>query len=153
MSKHKRGKGFVFEGEALEKYKALRDRWIILTIISSVLPLLVTCIISWYNGKFQLINLLGQGEIILSLFSLTVPLMFDLFEIKKKKDIVLTRAFALCVFIVALQLVFYCLIRIDESEQHISKGFWTSIPFVCASWFCCIYSIKAMSRHSEDKEA
>ncbi len=30
MSKHKRGKGFVFEGEALEKYKALRDRWIIL---------------------------------------------------------------------------------------------------------------------------
>ncbi len=153
MSEHKRSKGFVFEGEALENYKALRDRWIMLTIISSVLPLFLTCIISWYNGKLQLISLFGQGEIILSLFSLTVPLMFDLFEIKRKKDPKLTRAFVMCIFIVILQIAFYCLIRIDESEQHIAKGFWTSIPFVFASWFCCIYSIKAISKHSEDKEA
>lgn len=152
MGKHKRGKGFVFEGETLENYKAFRDRWIMLTIISSVLPLFLTCIISWYFGKLQLIALFGKGEIILSLFSLTVPLMFDLFEIKRRKDIKLTKAFAMCVFIVALQLVFYCLIRIDESKQHLAKGFWTSIPFVIASWFCCIYSIKAISKHSEDKE-
>lgn len=153
MSEHKRSRGFVFEGEALESYKDLRDRWIMLTIISSALPILLTCIISWYCGKLQLIELFGQGEIILSLFSLTVPLMFDLFEIKRKTDIKLTKAFAMCVFLVALQLVFYCLIRIDESEQHIAKGFWTSIPFVFASWFCCIYSIKAISKHSEEKEA
>ena len=58
----------------------------------------------------------------------------------------------MCMFIVILQLVFYCLIRIDESEQHIAKGFWASIPFMFASWFCCIYSIKAISKHAEGKD-
>lgn len=153
MSKSPHKKGFVFEGEALEKYKSTRNRWIRLTIISTVLPLILTCIIGWYNGKLELVKLFGQGEIILSLFSLTVPLMFDLFDIKKSDDTQLTNAFFLCVFLIILQIAFYCLIRIDSSEHHMLKGFLTSIPFVVASWLCCIYCIKAMANYSEKKGA
>lgn len=142
-------KGLVFEGEALEKYKRLRNKWIRLTIVSFVLPLLLTCIISWYNGKIEFYRLFGQGEIILSLFSLTVPMMFDLFEAKKSEDNHLTTAFFICMIIVLLQVVFYCLIRIDPSDIHLVKGFWVSMPFIVLSWLCCIYSIKALSAYAE----
>lgn len=63
MGEHKRSKGFIFEGEALENYKNLRDRWVMLTIIGSALPLLLTCIISWYCGKLQFIELLGKVKL------------------------------------------------------------------------------------------
>lgn len=142
-------KGFVFEGEALEHYKTLRNKWIKLTIISCILPLVLTCFISWYNGKIDLFNLFGQGEIILSLFSLTVPMMFDLFEAKKSEDHHLNTAFFICVIIVILQIAFYCLIRIDASKYHLIKGFWASLPFIIMSWLCCIYSIKALSAYAE----
>lgn len=147
-----KNKAFVFEGEDLEKYKLYRNKWIRLAVIGSVLPLALTCLIGWYSGKLELINLFGQGEIILSLFSLTVPLLFDLFEIKKSEDKCLSNAFVSCVLLVVLQIVFYCLIRIDSSEMHLLKGFWISIPFVIASWATCMYSIKSMFQHVERKE-
>lgn len=143
-------KPLVFEGVLAEKYKSSRNKWIRLSIASVFLPLLFACIISWYNGKFELINQFGQGEIILSLFSLTVPLMFDLFDIKKNNDERLSRAFFVCTIIILLQTIFYCLIRIDTSANHLIKGFLTSIPFIIASWLCCLYSIKVMALYSEE---
>lgn len=145
-------KAIVFEGESLKRYKAIKTKWILLTAISSGLPLLLTCFISWYNGKLLLFELFGQGEIILSLFSLTVPLVFDLFEIKHRNDKNLTLAFFICVSIIIFQVVSYCLIRIDPSQNHLIKGFWLSVPFVIASWLCCIFSIKAIAKHSEDEK-
>lgn len=143
-------KPLVFEGIATEKYKSSRNKWIRLSFVSVFLPLLFGCIITWYNGKFDLINLFGEGEIILSLFSLTIPLMLDLFEIKKNNDERLSRAFFLCVIIILLQTIFYCLIRIDTSSNHILKGFITSLPFLIASWLCCLYSIKVMAIYTEE---
>lgn len=146
-------KPLIFEGIENERYKASKNKWIRLTIVSTLLPLLLTALISWYNGKFELIKLFGQGEIILSLFSLTVPLMFDLFEIKKNDDKYISRAFFLCIILVILQIVFYSLMRVDNSDKHLLKSFLTSIPFVFASWLCCLYSIKAIANYSNSLEA
>ena len=140
----------VFEGVAAERYKSSRNKWIRLSVVSTFLPLFFACIISWYNGKQELIYLFDQGEIILSLFSLTVPLMLDLFEIKRNNDERITRAFYLCLIIVVLQIVFYFLIRVDVSESHIAKGILTTIPFIIASWLCCLYSIKVMAIYTEE---
>ena len=142
-------KPLVFEGIVMEKYKASRNKWIRLSIVSTILPLVFSCTISWYTGKFEIVNLFGNGEIILSLFSLTIPLMFDLFEIKKNNDELLSRAFFICVIIIVLQSIFYCLIKIDTSNYHVLKGFLTSIPFIIASWLCCLYSIKVMALYVE----
>lgn len=143
-------RALIFEGVVSENYKSSRNKWIRLSIVSTFLPLFLGCIISWYNGKFELLYLFGQGEIILSLFSLTVPLMFDLFEVKKNNDERLSRAFFLCTIIVILQIVFYCLIRVDTSSAHDIKGFITSIPFIIASWLCCLYSIKVMAIYADE---
>lgn len=146
------GSGFVFEGEALEKYKSVRNKWIRLAVIGTVFPLFVTAVTSWYNGKIDLLNLFGQGEIILSLFSLNMPMLFDLFDIKKSSNKQLEKAFYFCMLVVFLQLVFYCLIKMDASQVHQLKGLLTSIPFIFMSWSCCLYSIKAMSKYTDEKE-
>lgn len=150
MKKLFNDKAIVFEGESSERYKTIRTKWILLTAISSGLPLILTCFISWYNGKLQLFELFGQGEVVLSLFSLTVPLLFDLFEIKNKNknDIHLTRAFCFCVCLIIFQIVSYTAIRCDSSQYHLVKGCLLSIPFVFASWICCIYSIKVIAKYS-----
>ncbi len=139
-----------FEGNTSKRYKNIKTKWILLTSISSALPLFLTCFIGWYNGKPVLFELFGQGEVILSLFSLTVPLVFDLFEIKNKNDIDLIKALCFCIALIIFQTVSYSTIRCDTSLFHLIKGFLISIPFIIASWFCCIFSIKVISKHSED---
>lgn len=143
-----RSKPFIFEGLAAEQYKQMRNKWIRLAVVSVFLPFIFAAVVSYYNNTFDLLTLFGNGEILLSLFSLTIPMLFDLFEMKNKNDEYLSWAFFFCAILVCFQILLYCLTRIDNSEKKEIKSIIVSVIMLIASWLCCGYSIKAMFQHS-----
>ena len=148
MPGNRRNKPFIFEGMEAEQYKQMRNKWIRLAVVSVFLPLLFATVVSYYNNTFDLLALFGNGEILLSLFSLTIPMLFDLFEMKSKKDEYLSWAFFFCAILVCFQILLYCLTRIVFSEKKEIKSIIVSVIMLMASWLCCGYSIKAMFQHS-----
>lgn len=144
----KKRKPIVYEGQAAEQYKRMKNKWIRLAVIGSGLPFVIAVLVAFFKDSFDLLELFGNGEIILSLFSLNLPLAFDLFEIKKKDDEYLSWAFWLCIIVVCFQLVLYCLIRTNTTESSTAKSIVASIIMVITSWICCAFSIKAMFKHS-----
>ena len=148
MPGNRRNKPFIFEGMEAEQYKQMRNKWIRLAVVSVFLPLLFATVVSYYNNTFDLLALFGNGEILLSLFSLTIPMLFDLFEMKSKKDEYLSWAFFFCAILVCFQILLYCLTRIDFCEKKEIKSIIVSVIMLMASWLCCGYSIKAMFQHS-----
>ena len=143
-----RSKPFIFEGLAAERYKQMRNKWIRLAVVSVFLPFIFAAVVSYYNNTFYLLTLFGNGEILLSLFSLTIPMLFDLFEMKNKNDEYLSWAFFFCAILVCFQILLYCLTRIDNSEKKEIKSIIVSVIMLIASWLCCGYSIKAIFQHS-----
>lgn len=148
MLGNKSNKPFIFEGLAAEQYKQMRNKWIRLAVVSVLLPFLFAIVVSYYTNTFDLLGMFGNGEILLSLFSLTIPMLFDLFEMKSKKDEYLSWAFFSCAILVCFQILLYCLTRIDISEEKEIKSIVVSVIMLIASWLCCGYSIKAMFQHS-----
>ena len=151
MNPNKKNSPLIFEGAMAERYKITKNKWIRLTIISTLLPLLFASFVSIYNGSFDFLSMFGNGEIVMSLFSLTIPLLFDLFEIKSEDDENLSWAFFFCAILVCIQILLYCLIRIDNSCNRQIKSIIASIIMVVASWVCCRYSIKVLFLHSTTK--
>lgn len=146
-------KPLIFEGALAEMYKSRRNKWIRLSIVSTLLPLFFAGCVSFYNGSFDFLNMFGSGEIVLSNFSLTIPMVFDLFEMKEKEDEYLSWTFFYCAILVCIQIGLYCLIRIDISENKQIKSVISSIIMLVASWICCNYSIRALFRHSTEKRS
>lgn len=143
-------KPIVFEGIKAEEYKQMRNKWVRLAVIGTGVPFILGILVSIFNNTFDFLALFGKGEIILLLFSLNLPMAFDLFDMKHKKDERLSWAFWACVIIICLQVALYCLIRMDTSASSSIKSLIFSIIMAVASWIECAYSIKAIYFHSID---
>lgn len=144
----KKNKAVVYEGQAAEQYKHMKNKWIRLAVVGTGLPFLISSLVALFGNTFNFMGLFTNGEIILSLFSLNLPLAFDLFEIKKKNDEYLSWAFWGCIIVVCFQLVLYCLVKITASEKGVVASVVVSIVMMISSWICCVCSIKAMFQHS-----
>ena len=143
----KKKKPIIYEGFLTEQYKHMKNKWIRLSVVSVLLPLIFAGVVSCYIGTFNLLDLFGNGEILLSLFSLTVPMLFDLFDIKQNDDEKISWAFFTCLIIVCIQLLLYCMTRIDNSQQQAIKSIIASLIMLVASWLVCVYSIRAIYMH------
>lgn len=140
----------VFEGIEAEEYKQMRNKWVRLAVIGTGIPFILGILVSIFNNTFDFLALFGKGEIILLLFSLNLPMAFDLFDMKHKEDDRLALAFWGCVIIICLQVALYCLIRMDTSDSSPVKSLICSMVMAAASWLECVYSIKAIYLHSTD---
>ena len=145
---NRKSKPEIFEGVRAEEYKKLRNKWIRLAVVGTGLPFILGILISIFNDTFSILDLFGNGEIILLLFSLNLPMAFDLFDIKHCDDETLSWAFWLCVIIICLQIALYCLIRTNNSESGKVKSIIASICMMGASKITCGFSIKAIFQHS-----
>lgn len=143
----RKSKPIVYEGKDTEQYKKMRNKWIRLAAISFILPLIFAVVVSYYNGKLNIKELFGDGEILLSLFSLTVPMLFDIFEIKNHNDDNITRIFFWPLIIICVQVLLYCMTRIDSSKYKEIKSIIMSMFMLIASWVDCSCAIKIMYKH------
>lgn len=141
----------IFEGIRAEEYKRMKNKWIRLAIVGTGLPFVIGILVSIFNDTFSLLDLFGNGEIILLLFSLNLPMAFDLFDMKRYNDERLEWEFWKCVIIICLQVAIYCLIRTTDSEVEV-KSIIFSVIMVFASGGVCASSIKAMFLHSIEKK-
>ena len=137
-----------FEGTRAEEYKRMRNKWIRLSIVSTGLPFLFSIIISFFNDALSFWDLIVNGEIILSLFSLNLPIVFDLFEMKNSNEEYMSVAFWISTVITLLQLVVYCSIRMSVSESKELKTIIASLLMIIASWISCRSAIRAMFQYS-----
>lgn len=141
-------KPLVFEGLVAEQYKRMRNKWIRLSLIGIGLPFIFPIIIGFFNDTLNFLSLFGNGEIVLSLFSLNLPLVFDLFELKNDDDEYMSKAFWRCTIIAFLQLAVYCSIKMSVSTSKEIKSIIASLVMVMASWMSCSYAIKTMFQYS-----
>ena len=138
MFKIKGNKPIQFEGVEAERYKQIKNKWIRLMLVGTLLPLLMGIAVSSYSDTFKFIDTISNGEIILSLFSLTIPMLLDLFEIDYKKDDRISWTFLICVISVCLQVLLYCLTRLDESENKEIRSIISSVLMLIASIISCV---------------
>ena len=141
----------IFEGIRAEEYKRMKNKWIRLAIVGTGLPFVIGILVSIFNDTFSLLDVFGNGEIILLLFSLNLPMAFDLFDMKRYNDERLEWEFWKCVIIICLQVALYCLIRTTDSENVELKSI-SSVIMVFASGVVCVSSIKAMFLHSTNED-
>lgn len=146
-----KSKSKVYEGKLKEKCKSARKKWIILTLVGFLTPLLLACICGWYKGETILIELFRNGDIILSLFSVTVPATIDIFEIKKYKDDKLEYIFIMYIVFLILQAGLYILIRSDAEGTSPYKSVIVSTIFVIGVFLWCSYSLNEITRHKYKK--
>lgn len=138
----------IFEGVKAEEYKRMKNKWIRLAVVGTGVPFVIGILVSIFKDTFSLLDLFGNGEIILLLFSLNLPMAFDLFDMKKYNDERLEWAFWSCVIIICLQVALYCLIRTTDSNNGEVKSIISSAIMVLASGVVCAASIRAMFLHS-----
>lgn len=137
-----------FEGTRAEEYKRMRNKWIRLSIVGTGLPFLFSIIIAFFNDALDFWDLISNGEIILSLFSLNLPIVFDLFEMKNSNEEYMSVAFWISTVIALFQLVVYCSIRMAVSETKEMKTIIASFLMILASWISCRTAIRAMFQYS-----
>lgn len=110
---------YVFEGVQREKYNRAIQKWFVVSCFSVFFPLIITLIIDSYDGKFNIVNLINNGDLVLLSFSLTIPTLLDLIEIKniiRQNNISISLCKVECLFIIIIQVVFYVLIRTHEAK-------------------------------------
>ncbi len=158
-----------YDGHDNVVLKRKKSKWIRLAIISTGLPYLLPLIIQLFNRSLNYFELIGNGEILLSLFGLTLPMAFDLFDAKEtKSDSHLETAFWRCVLVSFLLIIIYCSIRyttpsaifipkndsvLDADTTDLDKTWLLGRNFVCSVFLtivsitCCLKSISALTNH------
>lgn len=136
---------YIFEGEQREKYNQSIFKWFILSCFTVFFPLIITLIIDCYDGRFNIVDLVNNGDLILLSFSLTIPTALDMFgmesgNVKKNNSLILCRY--LCLFIIVIQVLFYVLIRTHASK--FITNLFSTIVIVPISIYICRYSVFCM---------
>lgn len=166
-------KGVFYKGNEYELYKRRRNKWIRLAIAGFIIPIFASLCISNTVDTIGFTELLGNGDIVLSLYALTLPMLLDIFDTKSQDDDGLSNALLVCLGAVVVQMIEYVIIRINIANMRGSVGlvdwlFWKQFPeFTIACYqnilrtiivliitiLACMACIGAMENHSEKKTA
>lgn len=150
-----------------QKYLKERNKWIRLTILATGIPAIILLLIGRYSTDNYL-RLVGNGDIVLSLFALLISMFNDIYEVKRGDDDYLANVFVLCLALLVGQLFFYLGIKMvyinlaskiyphDWFFWHINKEgdyfiLFTELTFILffLTIVTCIFSIKAIQGHKE----
>ena len=126
-------KGVFYKGNEYELYRRRRNKWIRLAIAGFIIPIFAYLCISNTVDTISFIELLGNGDVVLSLNALTLPMLLDIFDTKRQDDDGLSNALLICLGVVVFQLTEYVIIRIKivkvkESVELVNWLIWESLP-------------------------
>lgn len=167
--KSKLNKGTFYRGSQYQLYIQRRNKWIRLAIAGTLIPIISSLWISTVVDTVGILELLGNGDVVLSLFALTLPMMFDILEEKRQADDYLSNAFLLCILVIVAQILSYFTIRlrvVGEKDatslsswllmKNVSKikivhfqNLLGTIVVIIATITVCMVCIGAMEYHSE----
>lgn len=135
MNKLKNG----LSGENLEKYKRKWEIWVLSSIVSIFFPFVLSVIFGICSGKFDFIMVFFQGDIIILFYSLTIAVLFDLWNLPKdsrKNDRGIQRSFYVIVMVLFAQMALYGVVKIN-----IMTNLWIlsliTICIIIASYYAC----------------
>lgn len=135
----------IYEGKLKEQCKKARKRWILLSFWGFIMPLLISLAYGWYTNEISINDLFNNGDILLALYSVTVPATLDIFEIKKDDDINLSTTFSGFLLLIMLQTIFFALIKNDSSYSQ--KKVFFSMVIVIFAIFMCLHSLKEITKY------
>ena len=150
-----------------ESLSKAMSQWIRITILATGIPIFNFIFIGMICRK-SLFTLLGNGDIILSLFALQMTMLYNIFEEKTSKDDQLLNAGMLCGLTMVVQLAGYTGIKVvindipnrqyphtwyifhigEEIDYYVIFIIFTLILFGLTIW-ACITSINAIHNHKE----
>ena len=147
-------KPIVFEGKLGEQHKRTKQKWLRLLLVGTVLPFMLPLILSSIIDFVNVWEVVGDGEIILTSFTVTLSLVFDIYSIKeqRKEDEHLDNAFAFALILTAVQLVVYAAVKASNSETKVLKSVLWSLVIIICTCYHCDKTIDAMFLYSNDSE-
>mgnify|MGYP003571417035 CR=1 FL=1 len=142
----------VYEGEEKEFRKQARKKWLSLFFWAFLLPLLIASACSIYNDKISIQELFCNGDVLLALYSVTVPVILDLFEIKKNNSNKLSSAFNGFLLLIIFQTIFFVLIKGDNSS-HPKESIIFSCVIVLSSLIWCLHALYKMATYKNEERS
>lgn len=126
-------------GENLDTYKRKWETWVFSSIVSIFFPFFISITINAVSGKFNFLELFSQGEIIILFYSLTITILFDLWNTPrdiKKNDRGLQRSFYSLLMVLFSQMALYGVIKANIITD-LWILFFMTVGVIIASYYIC----------------
>lgn len=130
-------------GENLDTYKRKWETWVFSSIVSIFFPFIISIIINAVSGNFNFLELFLQGDIIILFYSLTIAVLFDLWNIPKdsrKNDRGIQRSFYTILMVLFSQMAIYGVIKSNIITNSWIVFFMT-IGVIISSYYICNSSL------------
>lgn len=76
----------VFESDEKIEYNEKQKIWWCTTLLCTLFPFFAQCVSLLFNHKFDIIGMINNGELIILTYSITVPTLIELIQIKTHKQ-------------------------------------------------------------------
>lgn len=126
-------------GENLDTYKRKRETWLLSSIVSIFFPFAISIIVGICSNNINLINIFSQGDIIILFYSLTITILFDLWNTPKdnrKNDNGIQRTFYVLLIVLFSQMALYGVIKTNAID-NIWFIFIITTIIIISSYFAC----------------
>lgn len=126
-------------GENLDTYKRKWETWVFSSIVSIFFPFIISIIINAVSGSFNFLELFAHGDIIILFYSLTIAVLFDLWNTPKdnrKNDMGLQRSFYTILMVLFSQMAIYGVIKANIITD-LWILFFMTIGTMVASYYIC----------------
>ena len=126
-------------GEHLDTYKRKRETWFFSSIVSIFFPFFISITINAVSGKFDFLEIFSQGEIIILFYSLTIAVLFDLWNTPRdisKNDRGLQRSFYSLLIVLFSQMAIYGVIKANIITDLWILFFMTAGTIIASYYIC-----------------
>lgn len=141
----------IFDSHETEEYKEKQKIWWCTTILCTLFPFFAQCISLLFHHEFDITDMINNGDIILLTYSVTVPTLIELIQVRSNKSSKFIIYVCITFIILLSDLVIYASMKNpgtylnDQNElveyDNFKINFVITLIIMLASW---IFSQKIM---------
>ena len=159
----------IFESHEKEEFKEKQKIWWCTTILCTLFPFFAQCVSLLFHHKFNMIDMINNGDVILLTYSITVPTLIELIQVKNNRTSKYVIYVCVTFMILLSDLVFYASMKDPGTYLNSDKelveydnfaiNLFITIIVIAVSW---VFSQKLMrfifisnveSRQQKDENA